>query len=353
MELVINDRIRNRKITFFESFDVNLKYDAFASTFSFSFMFDPDNIEHKEMTCIGHFHIVKLFHNGQLLLTGIILSTSLTDQPESESVTISGYSLPGVLEDCEIPTTSYPLQVNGMNLEEISSKLIQPFGITQVIDSSVAADMKLAYDDTDVKPGQSIGSFLSQLATQRNIIISHDQYGRLVYTRPSKSRQPIFHFESNIPQTSMALSFDGQRMHSSIKVFQQKEFDPEIAVTEAEVINPYVIKSVFRPHVAVQSSGDAKDTEKTAKNILANELRGLSITINTDRWIIDNKVITPGNLVTAQNPRIYLYKSAKLFMESVRLQGDKSKTTASIGCVLPEVYSGDTPEYLFKGINLH
>lgn len=352
MELVIFDRIRNRKITNFESFDINLKYDSFASTFSLSFTFDPDNLEHKEMACIGHYHIARLYHNGQLLLTGYVLSTELTDNPEPTSTTISGYSLPGVLEDCEIPTTSYPLQVNGMNLEEISSKLIQPFGLTQVIDASVKADMKLAYDDTDVKPGQSIGSFLSQLATQRNIVISHDEFGRLVYTRPSKNRRPIFHFERNIPQTYMGLSFDGQRMHSSIKVFQQKEFDPEIAVTEAEVINPYV-PFVFRPHVAVQSSGDARDTEKTARNILANELRGLSFSITTDRWLIDNKVITPGQLITAKNPQIYLYKTAELFMESVRLQGDKTKTVATIGCVLPEVYSGDTPEYLFKGINLH
>lgn len=352
MELVINDRIRNRKIEFFESFDITLRYDALASTFSFGFKFDPNNQEQKDLACIGHYHIASLYHNGELLLTGYILSESLTDDPTTQPVTISGYSLPGFLEDCQVPV-DYALQFNKLTLAQISEKLIEPFGLKQIIHSSVAADMNKEYTETEAKVGQTVRDILVELATQRNIIISHDQYGRLVYTRPSAKQTPIFNFEKNIPQTSMNLNFDGQGMHSHITVVQQKDFDPEIPADESEPIrNPYV-PFVYRPHVVTQTSGNASDTQKAAENIRARELKGMTLNITTDRWIIDGKVIRPGKLLTALNPSVYLYKKSTWFIESVRLKGDSKQTVATIGCVLPEVYSGEAPSYLFKGINLH
>ena len=351
MELVINDRITNRKITFFESFDITLRYDAVASTFSFSFLFDPNNPDHKDLAAIGHYHIASLYHNKELLLTGYILSESLTDEPSKVPVTISGYSLPGVLEDCQIPTTSYPIQFDGLTLAQISSKVLAPFGIKQIVNPSVASDMNSPYVETEAKSGQTIRDILVDLATQKNIIISHDEQGRLVYTRPSSKQKPIFNFESNIPQTSMKLTFDGQGMHSDITVFQQKDFDVETPATTVAIKNPYV-PFVYRPHVVSQTSGNANDTQKAAENIRARELKGMTLQITTDRWIIDNKVIRPGQLLTAINPAVYLYKKSTWFIESVRLKGDSKETIATLGCVLPEVYSGETPTYLFKGINL-
>jgi len=67
MILKINDRIRTRTVKFFSDFDLTLRYDAVASGFGFKMYFDPDNLEHKEMLCIGHDHIATLEHEGQLL----------------------------------------------------------------------------------------------------------------------------------------------------------------------------------------------------------------------------------------------------------------------------------------------
>ncbi len=373
MELIVYDRIRNRKLVFFQGFEICMKYDSIGSTFRFDFFFDPNNNEHKELACVGHFHIVYLYEGTELLMTGYVLSQVFNDYPETKLVSIAGYSLPGVLQDCEIPIgepTSWidkakgyarhvinkiwpgTLQSDGLSLKEIAQKMLNPFNLTMVIDPSVAAAMNEIYDETTARQAQTIKSYLAELAAQKNIVITDDQFGRVVFTRPATSQKPIFHFESNIPGTSMSMAFSGQGMHSHIRMVQQQDVDEGIPASESQVENPYV-PFVFRPHVAIQSSGDADDTEQAAKNALARELKDFTLTVETDRWFIGNKVIRPGKMITVLNPNVYLYKKSSWFIEEVTLKGNASETTAVIKCVQPCVYDGTVPQYLFKGINLH
>lgn len=375
MVLEINDRIRVRRLEFFQNFEVQLKYDSIGSAFRFDYLFDPDNIEHKEMSCVGHYHIVQLRHAGKLLMTGFALNNHFDDSPQKKLSRITGYSLPGVLQDCEIPfgepsswldsTKSYAkriinkiwpgtLQSDGLSLQEIAEKIIAPFELQMVVDSTVAADMLKPYEETTAKEKQSAKSYLCELAAQKNIIVTDDEFGRIVFTRPKPNRTPVFHFERNIPGTSMSLDFNGAGMHSSIKVYQQQDVDEEIPASENKIDNPYV-PFVFRPHVVTQNSGEADDTLNAARNILSKELKNLVLTIETDRWGVrsDGKLLRPGDIITVKNPNVYLYNKSEWFIEEVHLKGSPSETTATIKCVPPEVYNGQTPKYLFSGINLH
>lgn len=352
MELYINDRIRNRKVSFFNNFSLNLKYDSVGSAFSFGFYFDPDNQEHKELACIGHYHTCQLYHNDELLLTGIILSEGFSSGPVRQMVNFSGYSLPGVLEDCNIPPDLYPLQSDGLSLKQIAGKLIKPFGLTMAVDAAVTAKMNSVYAKTTAKETDTIKGYLTELAAQKNILVSHNEKGELLFTEAKARMKSIFHFEDNIPGTTMQLTFNGQAMHSHITVMKQANSQGGNA-GEVTVRNPYVINSVYRPKVITQNSGDDIDTTQAAKNALADELKNLSITINTDRWEINKKIIKPNNIISITNKEIYLYKKSDWFIEEVTLTGDNTKTVAALKVVLPEVYNGLTPQYLFQGINLH
>lgn len=353
MILKINDRIRNRKVEYFNNFNINLKYDSIASAFSFGFYFDPANKELKDLACIGHFHTCTLEHNDELLLTGYLLSEAFTGASTRQLVQFSGYSLPGVLEDCEIPPSLYPLQSDGLSLREIAQKLIVPFGLKMSIDPAVSSRMNSVYQKTTAKETQTIKSFLTELAIQKNIIVTHTSKGELLFTEAKAKQKPILNFgsEDGIPFTNMSLSFNGQAMHSHITVMKQADSDGGNA-GESTIENPYV-PFVYRPKVLVQSSGDDNDTGKAAKSALASELKNLTLKIVTDRWEIDGKIIKPNNIISVQNPEIYLYEKSNWFIESVNLTGDNVKTTATLTCVLPEVYNGETPKYLFEGINLH
>lgn len=350
MILRINDRIRTRKVEFFNGFNVSLRYDSIASAFSFNFFFNPNNIEHKEMACVGHYHIATIEHNNELLLTGYVLSEKFNDSPAKKLSGFGGYSLPGVLEDCEIPPSLYPLQSDGLSLKEIAEKIIQPFGLKMIIDPAVSSKMNAVYEKTTAGASQNIKSYLTELAAQKNIIISHNEKGNLLFTE-AKIKKPILNFDGGIPFTSMELSFNGQAMHSEITVIKQAGKDGGNA-GQSTVKNPFV-PYVFRPKVVTQSSGDDIDTELAAKNIRAAELKNLKLTIVTDRWEVEGKVIKPNNLISVTNPEVYLYKKTDWFIEQVDLAGDNTKTTATLTCVLPDVYNGQEPNYIFKGINLH
>jgi prophage tail gpP-like protein len=351
MILKINDRIRNRNVEFFNNFTLSLKYDSVASAFNFNFYFNPDTIELKELACIGHYHIASIEHNGELLLTGYILSEAFSSEPEKKMVAMGGYSLPGVLEDCEIPTDLYPLQSDGLSLKEIARKLTSLFDFKTVIDPAVASKMNQVFEKTTAGAGGSIKQYLTDLAAQKNIVISHTEKGELLFTEAKTKAKPFFHFENNVIGTTMSLSFNGQAMHSHITVIKQADAD-EGNAGEFTIRNPYV-PFVYRPKVIVQSSGDDNDTEKAARNALSQELKNLVLTITTDRWEVDGKIIKPNSIITIKNPEIYLYNKCSWFVEGVEYQGDNTKMTATLTCVLPEVYNMETPEYLFKGINLH
>lgn len=376
MELVINDRIRQRKVDFFNEFNLSLKYNSIASTFSFSFYYDPDILEQKEMACVGHYHICKLIHNGELLMTGYILSEAFSDTPVRHLVPISGYSIPGVLEDCQIPTNAaidqaiasgniklpkgtpipycYPIQDNGITLRQIATKYLAPFQIEMVVDDAVSELMDEAFPDISAKPKDSIKSHLTDLATQKNINLTHDRYGRVVFTKANVNLKPVLEFNvprGGLPGIKMDLQFNGQQMHSHITVMKQADIDDENA-GESTLANPFV-PYVFRPKTIIQSAGSDIDTDLAVRKALTDELRNLHITIAIDRWDINGKLIYPASVITVINPDIYLFKKTTLFIESIDYSGNQKEMKAVLNCVLPEVYNDENPQYIFKGINTH
>jgi hypothetical protein len=376
MELEIFDRIRNRRVQTFNSFAFSLKYNSIASPFSFDFYYDPDVIETKEMACIGHMHICRLMHNGELILTGQILSEAFNNSSVKKLVAIGGYSVSGILEDSTIPTNSaidqaiekgnlklkpselipycYPLQSDGLSLRQITAKLLAPFRIDFIVDASVSDKMDEIFEETTADPNETIKAYLTKLAAQKNIVITHNPKGQVLFTKISDKLVPIHYFDvpkGGLPGTEMALRFNGDGMHSQITVMKQADPDGDNA-GESTISNPYV-PFIFRPKTIIQNSGNDIDTDLAAKNALADELRHLSIDITLDRWVFENKLIRPGTLISVRNPEIYLFNKTNLFIESIDFKGNQKELVSTLHCVVPEVYNGVDPKYLFKGINLH
>ena len=356
LALYIDDRFRNRKVDFFNEFTFTLAYDSVGSTFGFNLYFDPYNIEHKELACVTHYHIVRLQYRGELLITGNITSQRFTQTNTKRMASIGGYSLPGVLEDCQIPTSSYPLQSDGLNLRQIASKLLRPFKIDFEVDPAVSGRMGKAFEKATATETQSVKDFLTQLASQKDIIISHNAEGVLLFTEAKTNTDPVMVLdlrEGVQLGTEYELEYDGQSMHSHITVIKQADLKGGNA-GQVEVRNPYVIGSVFRPKVVTQTSGDDIDTSEAAKRELANELRGVKLKIKTDRWLDkDNNLLVPNTLIQAFSPELYLYRMTTWFIESITYQGNNKQTTATLNCVLPEVYNRKTPSSIFRNINLH
>lgn len=346
MNLKINHRLGVVDVTYFSSFQVSLKYDSLASTFSFNFMYAEKNKLHAEMACVSHYHEAILEHEGETLITGYLLSQAFNVGSKAELAQFAGYSKSGVLEDCDIPHTIYPLQSDGLTLRQIAQKILTAFKLKMTVDASVASEMDKVIPVTTSKDSQNAKSYLTEICTQRKIIMTHDEKGNVVFIRAKADVIPEFHVEDGQIGTTISMIFNGQGLHSDITVMKESDIDGGNA-GEYTLENPYV-PIVTRPRVITQSSGEDTSVQETAMNALAAELKdAIVLKIETDRWKVKNKIIRPGIVISVFSPKNYIYKKTNFFVESVDYKGDSKLMTATMNCVIPEVYNGKMPKNIF------
>lgn len=385
MELVINDRIKKRTIEKFNRFTVELKYDSMASSFAFEFYFDYKNQDHAELSCVSHMHEAIVTHKGKTLITGYILSQAFNKSPKPELAQIGGYSKAGVFEDCDIPTFLYPLEIEGQTLKDIVSKIVAPFGIGFFIDASaskkssapfligdpVLSDglitkgsevetstetdsleekMNKSIKNANASESKNIKEFFTKLCAQRNIVLSHSPNGNLLFTTAQTHKKAIADFGDGMPGTHISVAYNGQGLHSHITVVKQADSDGGEASGEVTIRNPYV-PILYRPKVISQTAGDDGSLELTAQQALAAELKNIIVTIQLDRWEINDVFILPNNTVNIYSPKNFIYKKTKFFIESIKFEGDEKAEKATLTCVLPEVYNTDYPTNIFVDVH--
>lgn len=362
--LKINDRFHNRKIKFFNGFEFDFGYDSVGSTFSFDFYFDPNNPEHKEIACLTHYHEVQVFYGKQLILTGVVTNNKFNHASVKELTGFSGYSKPGILQDVSIPPEIYPLQSDGLSISTIAKKAISPwvsgqgksYKLSMAVDDSVMSKMTKLIEKSTANETDKIKDYLHGLCAPKDIIMSHNEKGELLFTSAQTKKPPILEFDSRkgmMPGTKFSLDYDGTVMHSHIHVKKSAAKDGGNAGDDS-IKNPYV-PFIYRPTVVTQSSGDDNDTAFAARRELGKELEsGIGLTITTDRWTSnDGMMLLPNNLISVYDPEIYLYKRTNWFIRGINYKGDEKSTTATIRCVLPECYNTDKVVSIFRNINEH
>ncbi len=363
--LKVNTRQSNtgdpiRTVKYFTDFKMNLKYDSVASTFAFSFYFDPNNVEHAEIACVSHYHECQVFYDEELLITGFMLSQTFVDSSVPELVQIGGYSKPGVLEDCDIPTNMYPLESNGLTFRQIVQKIIKPFNFNFIITDLAKKDANTRFTITEkadkeitkttAAESQNIKTYLTGLATQKNLILTHDEFGNLLITEANTKGQPLFSYDSKdgmLGITRLTMSYNGQALHSHITVIRQAD-DSGGNAAEYTIRNPFVpVAAVVRPRVVSLSSGDDVTISEAARNELAKELKAIVLKVEFDRGKINGKFLRPNNTIDVKDRSIFLYKKVRWFIESVDFNVDPKGEKGEATCVPVYVYNNETPVNFF------
>ena len=319
----------------FAEYNIQLIYNAIASSFSFTGL--KDFIDD-----ILYYPDVQIFDdNDNLILTGTLLIPEFNVSEKPELTELKGYSITGVLEDCNLPLNS--LQSDNLSLKQITDKLLSPFDLEYLIDPAVESDISASFKKTNAGPETKIKEFLNELAAQKNIIISNDEYGRLVYTRLDISKlKPVAVFEEGNPGIiKMNFPIDGQAMHSDITIVKQASGDNADA-GEYTIKNPYVSR-VYRPTTKVLSSGDIFDIRKAARMELANEIATMVLTIET------TKFVKPGNLITAKSEGCKIKDYTNFFVQETTIEGNIADERYKLKCVLPDVYTDADVKSIFDG----
>jgi prophage tail gpP-like protein len=312
-ELIIN----TKSFKFFSNYTVNLKHNTVASTFQFAGVYDF-------LAPYLTYSRCNVVRNGETLLTGVIVNESRLKNAKPQLLTCSGYSLPGVLEDCNIPLSLYPLQSDNRNLFEIISRLVQPFGIGVVKQGAeIETALNKQYEKTTAEPTDTVKGYINSLCSQRGIILTHDSKGRLVLKKGQNL--PVAKKINNL--ISFTLETNGQGLHSQISVIKQASTNNPDA-GEATVYNSLV--RAYRPKVKILNNGDLFDVETAAKN----ELKAEMATILMGFESID--FFKPGEVIELEIEKVNI---KNWFIEEVIISGSSKGERYAYKCVPASVYS--------------
>lgn len=342
-------KIGSQEFKNFNNFKLNLKYDSIASTFSTDVYFNPENKEHLKLFKPFTYQECTIEFNNKLIFTGTILVNTFNDSSTTQFASIGGYSKCGIIEDCDIPTSAYPLQSDGRTIAQICERLLNIYGIKYVIDSSVSNRMNRVLVKSVANERQTVKSYLSEITNQVNVIMTHDEYGRIIFTQPNTKKTPIISIDSDViaqPTTKISLSCNGQSMHRNITVLKQANSDGGNA-GQSTLINPYC--PINRTKVLTQSSGDDNTTQEASRNALSEQLKSIQLTMDVSNWIdMFENLIIPNNIIEVKSSRLFLFKKVSFFLESVAFSGDSTSQTSVLTCVLPSVYDNSTVINIFE-----
>ena len=79
---------------------------------------------------------------GEALMIGTLLSAAPSTDADGKGFAVSAYSRAGVLGDCTMPNTSYPLQFKNASLAVIAERLCAPFSIPVRVIGDMGAPFK-------------------------------------------------------------------------------------------------------------------------------------------------------------------------------------------------------------------
>ena len=343
----IRVNIGDDQFDFFNSGTITLNYARATSSFRLSGLFDSQSeVYRRVFKPLDYKQVTIDTLRGERLITGVVTNHGFNHEARPRMASLFGYNNVGVLQDCSIPIGS-PYQFVNLTLRQIAEQLASPFNVNVVVqnDNGLADE---TIDEETANITESIIQFLSRIASQKNLVLTSTPLGELLITRTIVDRPSIATYTEGLPGTKISLAVDGQNMHSDITAMQQADLDTNNV--GQQTVNNSLVNS-FRPRTIVQNTSDNNETELAARNIRANQLKNIRLTISSDRWEWLNnglvETILPDNIVTVISPENYIFSATNFFVERVILTLDHRKETAILNCVLPQVYNNADPVNIF------
>ena len=311
-------------------------------TFNLVVPFDASAIDIKETFTPFSYKRIEITVGGEPQFTGYMVNVVPTLAPDSKSLAVSGYSLPGVMGDCMAPASSYPLEFKNINLEKIAGRLARPFGIKVQFD----ADPGPAFTKAALDIGQPPLALLTKLAQQRGLIIGTTERGALLFTTSADVSSSRIKLVQGIPPlVSLTPNFNPQQYYSSITGRRPTKVGrPGGQYT----VKNTRLQGVIRPFTF--SVDDAEGgTVKTAVEAKAGRMFGnmatYSAEVATWRDAYD-ELLAPNTAIDATGADAMIYNGYRFLARSVEYRRTAESKSAQLDLVMPGSFSGQIPEGL-------
>ena len=278
---------------------------------------------------------------ADLLFTGTLVGVS-PRVGKKKTVQASCYSLPGVLSDCTPPASAFPLEFDGLGLRDIADALISPFGIDVIFDE----DQGAVFERAACKAGQRILSFLAGLAKQRNLVISSNEAGAIVFLRSTSGGQPVAILEQGqSPLMKVIPTFSPQEYYSHVTGIEPVLIG--FGGSQYTIQNPR-LAGTLRPMTFSVPDAIGADV-KAAVAAKAGRMFGnaAAYSVEVSAWRDpQGKLWTPNATLKLLAPNAMVYNAYEFIIRSVQFNRSAAATTATLDLVLLGAFSGEIPEVL-------
>lgn len=333
--------IDGNRFRFWDKVRITRSIDSMA-TFELGAPFDHTAPGFRETFKPFTFKPVNITVGDDPLFTGTMIPINPVIENSQRIIAASGYSLPGVLNDCTPPASSFPLEFDGQGLQEIAKTLAEPFGISV----EFQADQGAIFDRVACEPGKKVLTFLTELAKKRNLIISDTSRGKLIFLKSATAGKPVARLQQgNTPVLSVTPTFNPQEYYSHIT-----GIEPVVVGLPGSqfTVKNERLKGVIRPLTFDVS--DTKDADlKTAVEAKAGRMFGnmASYSVHVATWRDPNgNLWEPNTTITLIAPDAMIYNEYEFEIRNIEFNRDRSTSTATLNLVIPGSFNGKIPDFL-------
>jgi prophage tail gpP-like protein len=334
--------VGGQRFRFWETMTISRSMDSM-DTLELTSPLDSKNAEFKEIFRPFSYKPMTVTVGGVPLFTGILLTPLPDVTDKKKSVNVTGYSLPGVLNDCTVPPSAFPLtEFNNQSLATIAKTMAEPFGLAV----EFTEDPGPVFERVATKPTKKVLEFLAELARKRNLIVSSTPAGKLLFQRAVDVGRPIARLvQGEPPLTKVTPSFKAQEYYSHVTGLQPEDpvskgsqFTTKNSRLEG-VLRPFTFQAEDTDNANVKATVDAK-----AARMFAN-VAMYSITVSTWRDSFGN-LWAPNTTITLFAEDAMIYSEYEFLVKSVALARDGDSESATLSLVIPEAFKGQIPERL-------
>jgi len=337
---LISALIDGQEFRFWDSIKITRNIDTF-DTFAFGAPYDPDNSLLTDVFLPLSYKPIEITIDGELLTTGTILPVVPTLSDTTNSVSVSGYATPGVLNDCSIPFDKYPLEFNNQTLEQIARTIAAFFKIQVVFSEESGA----VFERVAIETGKKPLTFLIELAKQRGFLISNNEKGNLLFFKAASAGLTTTLKQGHTPLISIDPQIDPQQFYSSVTGLAPDALGVNF---ESVTINNPFLKNINRPFVYKADQKLAGADLQNAVKWKAGLMFASAIKYKANvQGLRDERgdVWKPNTFINLTAPGVMINKETTFLIKSVDLDRGQNDT-AGLNLVLPESYQGKLPSTL-------
>jgi prophage tail gpP-like protein len=323
-----------------KSLSLTQKIDDMVSTLGIDAPFNPDNEDLRVTLEPFTYPEISVYLGKDQVAKVIGEDFSFGMDAGSRMCKIEARSPAGIL--CDVQIEGNEAQYNGLTLKQFFETVLQPFGDLVIVDFKADSNPTLG----DVRPeiGKSYFDFLKQVYEPKGLIVTDDNFGRLVVDeKPTGEGAPVFSFiEGETKMDNLSASYKGSERFSFYIVYGNSGG----ANFKSEASDPVINASVFRPFVKVQSDSESQDKQTAAPWERALAIaRSIQVSFSVPGWRReDGQLWKKGDIVTVKAPSIYLYNETKMIVSGISYTLSESDKDVALSLILPQTYTSELPE---------